>query len=324
MVAMGLIFLCASEALAQRQMEALGRGAVAVREGEGKVFVGWRLLGTDPEGIAFNVYRKAGSAAPERLNVEPITGATCIVDAGAKADAANSYFVRPILSGAEQEPSAPFTLPAGAPARPYIPIPLQTPEGYTPNDASVGDLDGDGEYEVVLHQALRGRDNAQRGTTGEPILEAYDLDGTLIWRIRLGRNIREGAHYTQFMVYDLDGDGRSEVACKTADGTTDGKGKVIGDASADHRGPQGYVLEGPEFLTVFDGKTGAALATTDYLPPRGRVSDWGDDYGNRVDRFLACVAYLDGTRPSLVMCRGYYTRAVLVAWNFRDGKLARV
>jgi rhamnogalacturonan endolyase len=187
----------------------------------------------------------------------------------------------------------------------------------------VGDLDGDGEYEIVLHQAGRGRDNAQAGMTDPPILEAYRLDGTLLWRIHLGKNVREGAHYTQFMVYDLDGDGRAEVACKTADGTVDGRGQVIGDARADWRDERGYILDGPEYLTIFDGKTGAALATTDYLPPRGKVSDWGDDYGNRVDRFLACIAYLDGQRPSLVMCRGYYTRTALVAWNWRDSANAR-
>jgi rhamnogalacturonan endolyase len=161
--------------------------------------------------------------------------------------------------------------------------------------------------------------------TDEPILEAYKLDGTMLWRINLGKNIREGAHYTQFMVYDLDGDGRAEVACKTADGTIDGKGKVIGDAKADRRNERGFILSGPEFLTIFDGLTGAALATTDYVPPRGGDgSGWGDNRGNRVDRFLAAVAYLDGRRPSLVMCRGYYTRAVLAAWNWRDGKLTRV
>jgi rhamnogalacturonan endolyase len=160
--------------------------------------------------------------------------------------------------------------------------------------------------------------------TDPPILEAYKLDGTFLWRINLGKNIREGAHYTQFMVYDLDGDGKAEVACKTADGTIDGKGKVIGDPNADYRSSRGYILDGPEFLTIFDGKTGAELVTTDYIPPRGNVTGWGDDYGNRVDRFLACIAYLDGQRPSLVMCRGYYTRAVLAAWNYRDGKLTHV
>ncbi len=171
---------------------------------------------------------------------------------------------------------------------------------------------------------MRPRDNSQRGATGETKLEAYRLDGTLLWRINLGKNVREGAHYTPFLVYDFDGDGKAEVVCRTADGTVDGKGAAIGDAKADHRNPSGYVLSGPELLTVFEGATGRALATAAYVPPRGRVADWGDDYGNRVDRFLACVAYLDGVRPSAVLCRGYYTRAVLAAWNWRGGKLTNV
>src|SRR5690606_34854807 len=142
-----------------------------------------------------------------------------------------------------------------------------------------------------------------------------------------------GAHYTQFMVYDFDGDGRSELICKTADGTTDAAGNVIGDPNANHANEGGYILKGPEFLSVFDGLTGKELATTKYIPGRLPGSDndaptgdemkavWGDGYGNRGDRFLAAVAYLDGVRPSVVMCRGYYTRTFLVAYDFRDGKL---
>jgi rhamnogalacturonan endolyase len=327
-ILIGTVLLCAAEASAQRQMEALGRGVVAVNQGGGKVFVSWRMLGTDPEEIAFNLYRSTAGAVPAKLNNEPIQDSTNFADTDAKLDEATAYFVRPVLNGKEQQPSVPFRLPPHAPAQPFISIPLQTPEGYSPNDASTGDLDGDGEYEIVLHQTGRGRDNSQAGMTTEPILEAYKLDGTFLWRINLGKNIREGAHYTQFMVYDLDGDGKAEIACKTADGTIDGKGKVLGDPNVDYRTKdgraQGKVLEGPEFLTIFDGRTGAALATTDYIPPRGKVADWGDDYGNRADRFLACVAYLDGKRPSLVMCRGYYTRAVLAAWNWSNGKLAHV
>jgi rhamnogalacturonan endolyase len=319
---------------AQRQMEKLGRDVVAINQGDGKVYVGWRMLGTDPNDIAFNLYRITGGGPAVKLNDQPITESTNYVDTGVDLSRSNSYFVRPVLEGQEQHASAAYTLTANAPVQPYISIPLQTPEGCTPNDASVGDLDGDGEYEIVLHQAPRGRDNARSGTTGEPVFEAYKLDGTFLWRINLGKNIREGAHYTQFMVYDLDGDGKAEFACKTADGTIDGQGKVIGDASADYRNSRGYILEGPEFLTIFDGLTGAALVTTDYIPPRHpdtlhptpqQIEDiWGDDYGNRVDRFLACIAYLDGERPSLVMCRGYYTRTVLAAWNFRDGRLTHI
>src|SRR5215470_15215192 len=342
-----------TEGFAPRQMEALGRGVIAVNQGDGKVSVSRRLLGNDPEETAFNLYRAMAGAKPVKLNAKPLTDVTSFVDEKVDLTKAVSYFVRPVINDREREASKAFTLPANAPVRQYLSVPLQTPPGYTPNDASVGDLDGDGEYEIVLHQVGRSRDNSQAGMTDPPILEAYKLDGTLLWRINLGKNIREGAHYTQFMVYDLDGDGRAEVACKTADGTIDGKGKVIGDPNADWRNPEGsfitsldkagverrrnaagYVLAGPEYLTIFDGLTGAALATTDYIPPRhlaklNPTADelkaiWGDGYGNRVDRFLAAVAYLDGKQPSLVMCRGYYTRSVLAAWNWRDGKLTRV
>jgi len=324
-VAFGVASLFATDAAELRQTERLGRGVVAVNQGNGEVFVGWRLLGNDPDAIAFNVYRAAGSGKPVKLNDKPITEATSFLDTKADLTKSNSYFIRPTLNGREQPASVSFKLPAQAPVRQYLSIPLQTPQGYSPNDASVGDLDGDGEYEVVLHQTGRGRDNSQAGMTDEPILEAYKLDGTMLWRINLGKNIREGAHYTQFMVYDLDGDGRAEVACKTADGTIDGKGRSVGDAKADWRNERGFILSGPEYLTIFDGLTGAALATTDYVPPRGGDgSGWGDNRGNRVDRFLAAIAYLDGKRPSLVMCRGYYTRAALAAWNWRDGKLTRV
>jgi rhamnogalacturonan endolyase len=311
-----------STAGAQRQMEPLGRGTAAIRQDAGKVFVRWRLLGTDPVDIAFNVYRSTGGAGPLKLNPEPLRNATHFVDIGANGKEALAYFVRPVQDGREGQAGAPFRLRADAPARPYLSIPLQTLPGHTPNDASVGDLDGDGEYEIILKQEMRGRDNSQAGRTGETKLEAYKLDGRFLWRINLGKNIREGAHYTQFLVYDLDGDGKAEVVCKTADGTVDGKGTPIGDANADHRNADGFILEGPEFLTVFEGATGMAMATTAYIPPRGRAADWGDDRGNRVDRFLAAVAYLDGSRPSVIMCRGYYTRTVLAAWNWRDGALS--
>jgi rhamnogalacturonan endolyase len=360
LIAVAAVLVPASATVAQRRMEFLDRGVIAVRQEDGRVFVGWRLLGTDPDAIAFNVYRRGVRGEPVKLNDAPIADVTYFVDGTADAAAANTWFVKSVVlpsAGRDSGPSLATASPqrpgpdsgpspnpspergggqtaraergesgfaAKTPTMPYLSIPLQTPEGYRPNDASVGDLDGDGQYEIVLHLGGRGRDNSQAGQTDPPILQAYQLDGTLMWQINLGRNIREGAHYTQFMVYDLDGDGRAEIACKTADGTVDGTGEIIGDAAADYRNERGYILEGPEFLTIFDGRTGAALQTVDYIPPRGRVADWGDDYGNRVDRFLACVAYLDGERPSLVMCRGYYTRAVLAAWNWRDGKLSHV
>ncbi len=329
-----LAFAAQAEDGPARQMEALSRGLTAIHQGGGDVFVSWRLFGDDPSGVAFNLYRQEGGGAPVRLNDAPLDGPTHFQDTGVDFTDPVAYTVRPVVEGEELASCRPFELPAGAPAEPYLSVPVQTPEGYHPNDISVGDLDGDGDYELIVHMVGRGRDNAHSGMTTEPILHAYKLDGTLLWEINLGRNIREGAHYTQFMVYDLDGNGRAEIVCKTADGTVDGVGNVIGDADADHRAENGYILAGPEFLTVFGGETGEALATVNYVPPRhpetrNPTSDqlnevWGDGYGNRVDRFLACVAYLDGERPSVVMARGYYTRTVLAAWNWRDGELSRV
>lgn len=315
--------------MAQRQMEKLGRGVIAVRQGPDSVYVGWRMLGTDPEELAFNLYRQTGNAKAVRLNQAPLIESTNYVDANAPTTTAYVYFVKPVLNGIEQLASTPFKLQASTPAQQYLTIPLRMPKGYTPNDISVGDLDGDGEYELVLHQTGRGRDNASSGLTDPPIFQAYKVDGTFLWEINLGKNIREGAHYTQFIVYDLDGDGIAEFACKTADGAVDGIGKVIGDATKDWRNTNGKILSGPEFFTIFSGRTGEALATTDYIPARGNIGAWGgiggngknDNTGNRVDRFTACVAYLDGVHPSVVMCRGYYGRTVLAAWDWRDGKL---
>ncbi len=332
-----LLVVLVSNVSAQRQMENLGRGLVAVNQGDGKVFASWRLLGTDAETTAFNIYRVTANAAPQKLNGALIANCTSFTDEGAKLEQATSYFVRAVTGGAEQEPSARFSLAGNAPAKPYLSIPLQLPPGYSANDGSVGELDGDGEYEIVLKCEQRPRDTASLGLTDETILQAYTLPGKLLWTINLGKNIREGAHYTPFMVYDLDGDGIAEIACKTADGTIDGRGNVIGDANADWRDTNrnsrtfGRVLRGPEYFTIFDGRTGAALATTNYLPPRGDLGAWGgvggnggnDSVGNRSDRFLACVAYLDGVRPSAVMCRGYYGRSVLAAWDWRDGKLTQ-
>lgn len=312
--------LSAPPASAQKQMERLNRGLVAVRISNDQVYVGWRMFGTDPGGIAFNVYR--GST---KVNATPITNSTNYVD---NTGTNSSYTVRPVINGTEQAASE----SASVWAQQYLSIPLQAPAGgttpdgvaytYNANDCSTGDLDGDGQYDIVLKwDPSNAKDNSQSGYTGNVYLDAYKLNGTRLWRIDLGRNIRAGAHYTQFMVYDLDGDGKAEVACKTADGTRDAAGVVIGNASADYRNSSGYVLSGPEFLTIFNGQTGRAMATTDYLPARGTVSSWGDNYGNRVDRFIAAIAYVDGTRPSLIMGRGYYTRLVRVAWDWRNGQL---
>lgn len=319
----------------QFQMEKLNRGVVAIRVSSSEAYVGWRLLGNDPVGISFNLYRvENGSGTPVKLNSTPITDSTNYQDVTADLTVSNSYNVRPIVGGVEQAPSSSYVLGANLSISQSIRVAIDKPAGgttpdsvsytYDANDATVADLDGDGDYEIILKwNPTNSKDNSQNGYTGNVYLDAYELDGTKLWRIDLGRNIRAGAHYTQFIAYDLDGDGKAEVACKTADGTVSGTGVTIGSSSADYRNSNGRVLSGPEFLTVFNGQTGAALATTNYIPARGTVSDWGDSSGNRVDRFLAGVAYLDGKRPSLVMTRGQYTRVALVAWDWRDGQLTQ-
>ena len=306
------------------QREKLGRGVVAVRENPSRVAVSWRYLESDPENQAFDVYRNG-----KKVNAKPITDATFFTDNYTGTGEAK-YEIR-ALKG--DKTVASYTMPADAPTG-YINIPLQRPElgvdpfgkeyFYNANDASIGDVDGDGEYEIILKwDPTNSHDNAHNGFTGPTYFDCYELDGTLKWRIDLGENIRSGAHYTQFLVADFDGDGKAELICRTADGTQDGLGKVIGDRRADWRNLNGRIVSGPEYLSVFNGETGAEMATVDYIPPRGNIKDWGDGYANRSDRFLAAVAYVDGVRPSAVMARGYYTRSVLAAYDW-DGKDLKV
>ncbi|WP_404429420.1 fibronectin type III domain-containing protein [Microbacterium lacus] len=302
----------------QRQAEYLDRAPAAVHTADG-VLVSWRMLGTDPDSVSFHVYRDGA-----RITQTPITDSTNLLDEDGSE--ASQYFVTKVLDDVETTETEPF----GVQSAEYLSVPLDKPAdaytkdgqpySYRANDASVGDVDGDGTYELfVKWDPSNSKDNSQAGYTGNVYIDAYRLDGTRLWRIDLGVNIRAGAHYTHFMVYDLDGDGAAEVVMKTADGTIDALGQPIGNASADYRNSSGYVLTGPEYLTVFNGATGAAIDTIDYTPPRGDVGSWGDAYGNRVDRFLAGVAYLDGEKPSVLFSRGYYTRAVVAAYDF-DGE----
>lgn len=307
---------------AQRYMEKLNRGTVAVRVNSSEVFLSWRLMGTEPSTTSFNIYRDG-----VKINATPITGATNYKHS---TTTNGTYLVKAVINNVEESTSVEATVWA----QQYKQIPIQQPAGgttpdavaytYTANDASVGDLDGDGEYEIILKwDPTNSKDNSQSGYTGNVYLDAYKMNGTRLWRIDLGINIRAGAHYTQFLVYDFDNDGKAELACKTADGTKDGVGTVIGNATADHRNSNGYVLSGPEYLTVFNGITGAAMDTENYTPARGTVSSWGDNYGNRVDRFIAAVAYFDGVNPSMVFGRGYYTRLVRSAWDFKNRQLTQ-
>ncbi len=325
---------CYSDALLLRQTETIDRGLVAIAVGPTESYISWRLLPEDRNRTAFDVFKQQEDGSFVKINRKALRKGTNFTDTDYNAEQETTYRVIARKSNVSQDIFSDYTLAANTVGENFIRIPLQTLPGHTPGDCSIGDLDGDGQYEIIVKQEMRPRDNSGSGMTGQTKLEAYRLNGEFLWRIDLGKNIREGAHYTQFMVYDFDGDGCAEIICKTADGTVDGLGNVIGDAEADWRelnNPrEGHILKGPEYLTVFKGLTGEALTTVPYVPARHSnlypteeelTAVWGDGKGNRSDRYLACVAYLDGQRPSVVMCRGYYTRSTLTAWNFRDGKL---
>lgn len=302
------------------KLEKLDRGVVVIRENPDSVALSWRFMSSDPDDQAFDVYRDG-----KKINKKPLTGATFLKDALKEGKSAR-YEVKALKGN---KLSGSYTIAADAPVG-YLNIPLDVPERgvdvfgkeytYVANDASMGDVDGDGQYEIFLKwDPTNSHDNAHDGFTGPTLIDCYRLDGTRLWRIDLGENIRSGAHYTPFLVADFDGDGCAELICRTSDGTTDGTNRVIGDRRADYRNMKGRVVSGPEYVTVFNGKTGEAMATVDYIPERGNLKDWGDGYANRSDRFLAATAYLDGVKPSAVMCRGYYTRSVLAAYDW-DGK----
>lgn len=317
-----------SQLFAQRNVEKLNRGLVAMRLNSSQVYIGWRMLGTEPTDVSYNLY-----CNDVKVTGSPFTTTTNFTH---NITTNGTYTVRAIINGVEEAASE----AASVWANQYFDIAMQIPPGgtnlsgsytYNVNDCSVGDVDGDGQYEIfVKWDPSNSQDNSLAGYTGNVYIDCYRLDGTRLWRIDLGKNIRAGAHYTQFIVYDLDSDGKAEIAFKTADGTIDGTGVVIGSSTADYRNSDGYILSGPEFLTVFNGETGKAMSTTNYLPARGTLADWGDTYGNRVDRFIAAVAYLDGEKPSLIMGRGYYTgrndvggRMVRVAWDWKNNNLTQ-
>src|SRR5574344_1688229 len=321
------------------QMEKLDRGVVAVKTSSG-IFVSWRFLGTDNEDrTSFDLLKNGSLATTSSQNLYK----TNLLVSGATTS--DKFQVVTKVDGVAVDTSAAVTPSANC----YLSVALDKPAAtatakYTPNDCSVGDVDGDGKYEIILKwDPDNSQDNSLSGVTDNVYLDCYKLTGKRLWRVNLGRNIRAGAHYTQFLVYDFDGDGKAEMICKTAPGSIDGKGAYVNQAATDatiksqdnalvYRTSNGYIMSGPEYLTVFNGETGAAIHTIWYNPNRAGTfnqvgtypsdkSFWGDNYANRSERYLAAVAYLDGQDklPSAVMVRGYYTRAYLWAVDF-DGK----
>ena len=317
-------------------MENLDRGLVAVVV-TGGVYVGWRMFGYEYTGTdsdtSYNLYKGGTKLAN-------VTDSTNYLDAAGTAS--SSYTVSCVLKGVEG-PQSPAVTPW---AQQYTSIPLTPPANsptgatYSASDGATGDLNGDGQLDLVLKwDPSDSHDNAQSGNTSDVYVDGYTLAGKFLWRIDLGPNIRAGAHYTQLSVYDFDGDGKAEFACKTAPGTKDGTGAYLStgtaagaDNSAIYRNTSGYILTGPEWFTVFAGDTGKELATIDYPVPRGTVSAWGDAYGNRVDRFNGGFAFTkDGQGaaavanglPSMISGRGYYTRLTVSSMTYRNGVLAK-
>ena len=329
-------------------MEHLDRGLVVLPSQTSGMFVSWRFLGTDDD-----VHTTFDVLSNGLVVGRNISKCTCYNHASGKAG--NKYQVVTKIDGEPVD-----TTDAVEPWKQvYQPLKLNRPAGgtlegaaytYSPNDMSVGDVDGDGQYELfVKWDPSNAKDNSQGGITGNVFIDCYRLDGTFLWRVDLGRNIRAGAHYTQFLVYDFDGDGHAEMMCKTAPGSKDGAGEYVNQAATDSKikaasNTKSWVVSGGringghEYLTVFDGQTGKAIHTIAYNPTRNASSglseaegtfNWDDrsgkndkgNYGNRGERYLACVAALDGPQGqhSGVFGRGYYTYAYLWAVDF-DGK----
>lgn len=299
-------------------VENLDRGISAISTGSG-MMVSWRFLADDSDNSIFKLYRNNALIYTSNAG-----NATCYLDKDGKST--DTYKVETVESGTIVSLDT-CAMQSGSN---YLEVKLDVPKAqtsgitYSPNDCTVGDVDGDGQYELfVKWDPSNSKDNSQKGKTDKVFIDCYKIDGTKLWRIDLGVNIRAGAHYTQMLVADYDLDGLAEMVCKTADGTVDGVGNVIGDSSKDYRNSNGYILSGPEYYTLFEGSTGKALDTVDYNPGRGTVSKWGDSYGNRVDRFLGAVAYLDGVKPSAVTVRGYYTRMTACAYDVVNKKLVQ-
>ena len=300
-------------------MEYLDRGVYAIKSGNG-MFISWRFNANDDDNAEFQLFRD-----DQLIYTSKAGEATNYWDA--QGNSGSKYRVDTLLNGSVvSSEDCRFTSGTN-----YFDIPLKSPGSiYSPNDCCAGDVNGDGQYEIIVKwDPSDSQDNSKTGKTSNVYIDCYTLTGQQLWRIDLGRNIRAGQHYTQLAVADFDCDGKAELVTKTCDGTVDGTGKAIGNASANYVDSSGLVLQGPEYMTLFEGATGRALDTIDFSVPRGVAtgnqakSTWGDDYGNRCERYNCAIAYLDGVHPSVIYGRGYYTRLTLSAVDVVNGKLSK-
>lgn len=304
--------------------ETLDRGMVAIRTSESSVYLGWRLLDSDPAGRVFNVYRSSNGAEAVKLNETPMMAGTNFVDTRAPIDQRHEWRITSVALPRGAAPQEGDTvgrveLPASSPVRPYLSIRLQG-ESTTFQKVAIADLNGDGKYDFVIKQPSAGLDPGTPGFSPDTYkIEAYLHDGTFLWRKDLGWNMNMGIWWTPFVVWDFDGDGKAEVALKTAPfAATREESLVEKDGPA-----RGFVVRGDEYCSLWNGMTGEEITRVNWVE-RGDQRDWGDDRGNRVNRNQIGLAYLDGRTPSLLVCRGTYTRMVVDAYNLKHGRLEKV
>lgn len=296
----------------ERIRERLDRGLVVLPLEDGGMYIRWRLIDSDPEDIAFNVYRESEKGRPVKLNDEPVKLTTDFVDLNANLKVKNSYFVRAVRNGLEYETSENYTVDANPEIKPYLSIRLDG-DSTTFQKIGIGDLNGDGRYDFVIKTPNENLDPWHwRPSETTYKLEAYLSDGTFLWRKDLGWNIETGIWYSPFVVFDFNGNGRAEIAVKTAPLDKDYRER---EASACGHYGAGRVTGGPEYISILDGLTGEEIAKADW-PSRDGIGIY-----HHIARHQLGVAYLDGKTPSLIVARGTYTLSKLVAYQFYDNKL---
>ncbi len=313
-----LISVCS---FAQRQMENLDRGLIAQKVTGKGMYVNWRITGQEWYGTSYNLYRDG-----ILVNTTPITGASNYTDATGTPESV--YTVTSIKNGVESAKSKPALILTNN----YLNIKLRDlPGGYAPNDATMADLDGDGEMEILVKRIYA---DWAINVTYYSYIEAYKLNGDFMWAINVGPNITDDVEIN-VAAFDFDGDGKAEVFLRTSEGTIFGLdingngGVAIGDTNSDGKtnyrlGGQ-YMIEGPEFLSLVDGETGKELDRVDYIPRTfgGKTVEeiWGDGYGHRCSKYFFGAPYLDGKKPSLFISRGIYTRIVMRTYDVVNKKL---